>query len=249
MVEALKLVFDEAKPKIYRSDGGSENTNGLVGAYLEEENVKRVITRNETKANYAERVIKTIKVKLTKYMYHKQTHRWIDALDDVTDAYNSSYHSAIRQTPKEALDADSVELWNVQYAPKPRKHRRRADKAPALKSIFRLEIGDVVRILRMRHVFTRAYDEQWSHELFIVTERSSQQGIAQYTIKAWNNELIDGRFYDEELEKVIVGKKTTYKIADKQPKKKNGVDGYNVKWYGWGPQYDTWLPKRDVVGI
>ena len=249
MVSALEQVFAEAKPKVFRSDGGSENTNKVVKKYLEDEGVKRVITRNETKANYAERVIKTLKTKLTKYMYHKQTHRWIDVLPLVTKSYNSSYHSAIQQTPLQALDANNIDLWNIQYAPKKRKMKMTGDRAPPQKSIFKLQVGDVVRLSRMKHAFTRAYDERWTHELFIITDMSSQQAIPQYTLKAWNNDPIDGLFYEEELEKVFVDNKTKYKIAKRVPKKTNGIEGYNVKWYGWGPQYDTWIPKSSITNI
>ena len=251
MVSALKVVFAQSKPQIYRSDGGSENTNKLVKAYLDDQNVKRVITLNETKANYAERVIKTLKIKLTKYMYYKQSHRWVDVLQSVTSSYNNSYHSSIRQTPTEALSADNVELWNIQYAPKKRRIPTSSSKirAPVFKSIYSLEVDDVVRLSKMPHAFTRAYDEQWTHELFIITERTSQQGIPQYSIKAWNNDKIEGLFYEEELEKVNVTDDTVYKVAEKKRKTKKGVKGYNIKWYGWGPQYDTWVPEAYLVDI
>ena len=57
--------------------------------------VHHFVTQNEVKANYAERAIKTIKGRIYKFFTHKQTHRYIDILQDVTGAYNNSVHRSI----------------------------------------------------------------------------------------------------------------------------------------------------------
>ena len=76
--------------------------NKEVGNFLKKEKVKHVYTFYETKANYAERVIKTIKLKIIKYLTANETFRWIDELDNLTYSYNNSKHRSIGMTPFEA---------------------------------------------------------------------------------------------------------------------------------------------------
>ena len=57
------------------------------------------MTQNEVKANYAERAMKTIRGKIYKYFTYKQSYHYIDALQDITRAYNSSVHRSIKMAP------------------------------------------------------------------------------------------------------------------------------------------------------
>jgi hypothetical protein len=86
MVSALKFVFQDTKPRKLRTDKGSEFFNKDVKAYLKKEGVGYFTTTNETKANFSERVIRTLKSKVTKYMDHKQTHMWLAVLTKATDS-------------------------------------------------------------------------------------------------------------------------------------------------------------------
>ena len=63
MVQAMKSTFSESKsqPINIRTDKGSEYKNRYVKTYLKDIDVNHIFTSFETKANYAERVIKTIK--------------------------------------------------------------------------------------------------------------------------------------------------------------------------------------------
>ena len=72
-------------------------------------------TYYETKANYAERVIKTIKNKIMKYLSKKETLRWIDILSDLTYGYNNSIHRSIKMSPKYAKPKNQYFLWKSQY--------------------------------------------------------------------------------------------------------------------------------------
>ena len=69
---------------------------------LKENKIKHLYTYYETKANYAERVIKTIKNKIMKYLSEKETLRWIDILADLTYGCNNSIHRSINMSPEDA---------------------------------------------------------------------------------------------------------------------------------------------------
>ena len=63
---------------------GQEFRNKQVNAYLKSQNIHHFYALNtETKANYAERLIKTLKHKLFRYMLKNRTQNYIDVLQDV----------------------------------------------------------------------------------------------------------------------------------------------------------------------
>ena len=80
MVKALKSTLDGV-PQNFRSDSGVEFQNANVKRFLEKKNINQYRTTNETKANYAERCIKTIKSMLTKAMHHNSTRGWVTLLE------------------------------------------------------------------------------------------------------------------------------------------------------------------------
>lgn len=74
MKNVLSSMFAEQKPYLLRTDNGSEYVNGDVNQLLKKLNVKHITTTGETKANYSERAIKTIKNKIQRYFSENQTH-------------------------------------------------------------------------------------------------------------------------------------------------------------------------------
>ena len=76
---------------------------------------KHLYTYYETKANYAERVTKTIKTKIMKYLSEKETFKWIDILPDLTYGSNNSIHRSTKMSPKDAKSKNRYLLWKSQY--------------------------------------------------------------------------------------------------------------------------------------
>jgi len=90
---ALETFFRSGrKPFKLRTDKGTEYRNRDVQRLLKREKVDHFFTQNEHKSSYAERAIKTINSKLSRYMSRRQTHRWIDVLDSELQWKLSSFH-------------------------------------------------------------------------------------------------------------------------------------------------------------
>ena len=106
----------DVQPKKLRSDQGSEYLNRDMKRFVTDKGIDHIFTFYETKANFAERVIKTIKLKIVKYFTSKETYRWMEILPDLTYSYKQSYHRMIKMSPSEAQDIDSFKLWRRQYA-------------------------------------------------------------------------------------------------------------------------------------
>ena len=89
------------KPESARSDKGSEFVNRWVNKFMKGLDINHFTSQNKTKANYAERVIRSLKNLMYRYMFHNQTHRYINVLQDLVSNYNSRPHRSLgNRTPK-----------------------------------------------------------------------------------------------------------------------------------------------------
>ena len=102
-------------PENIRTDGGSEFNNSDVKKYLRSRGVNHFSTNNEKKANIAERLIITLKSRITKYMHETNSHEWTNVLRNITAGYNNTYHRSIGMTPTQALETNDVTLWKKLY--------------------------------------------------------------------------------------------------------------------------------------
>ena len=72
-------------------------------------NIRYFVTQNEVKANYAARVIKTIRSKIYRYFTANQTRTYIDILPDLT--------KSIEMSPAEVTKQNETSLWWKLYWP------------------------------------------------------------------------------------------------------------------------------------
>ena len=263
MVNAFQRIIRETdeKPEILRTDQGSEYKNHSFNNLLNENKIKHLYTYYETKANYAERVIKTIKNKIMKYLCEKETLRWIDILTDLTYGYNNSIHRSINMSPEDAKSKNQYLLWKFQYDnlnyPKSFFSIKKQNKNPKLlqtlnKKKFKFDISDRVKISHLKRMFDKEYTAKWSGEIFTIINRKLNQNIPMYELKDYNNEVIQGFFYEPELQLAYIGTDILYKIEEilkKRKKKKGGQVEVLVKWKGWPPKFNSWIPEEDVENI
>ena len=246
MAEAMSKVFESNKPTLLRSDRGKEYAD-KAAKFMEDQGVKHIATSDHSKANYAERVIRTIKTKLGRYMTYNRTRRWIDALTNVTDSYNNTYHRTIKMSPKEALVTEDPVLWKTQYET-PKKRRKVASpkkkKESQPKPIYKFKVGDVVRLSKLPGSLDKETDQKWTDELFRVTTRSLNQGIPKYEVKDFANDSIIDKFLNDELQKVWVDEGTHYDVEEVlRKRRRKGKTQVLVHWLGWPSKFDSWIDQ------
>jgi hypothetical protein len=243
MVNVLSEILQNTRPpRVLRSDGGSEFNNISMKKFLHKHKIKHIVTRNEVKCAIAERFIKTMKTLLTRYMIKKHNPRWTDALPSLTDSYNNTYHRTLGMSPSEVTVDNENDIWQRMYdkIPKTRKKREPNTK-------FKFQVGDIVRLSKLKYVFDRAYDTHWTTELFSITERAKKQGLSMYRVKDYANDPIDGVFYEQELQRVYVGDDTSYNIEKIVKKRtRRGVKEVLVHWQGWPAKYRSWIRESDI---
>ena len=237
VIKAFESIFAERRPYKIRTDRGAEFTGRLTKQYFKEEGVIHFVTHNEVKANYAERVIKTIKGRIFKYFTKKQTYRYIDHLQDFVYSYNHTYHRSIKMKPADVTKENEAALWEQQYI-QPYMRKKTNSK-------FKFAVGDTVRISYLRHTFMREYEQKWSEEIFAVAKRYARDGLPIYKLKEYDNEPIEGTYYEQELQ--LVKEPETYRIEKVlRTRKVKGKKQHLIRWAGWLPKYDSWIDANKL---
>ena len=237
VAKAFAAIFAKGKhPFKIRTDKGTEFTNRIVQQLLRTKGVEHFVTQNEPKANYAERVIKTLKRKIYMYFTKKQTYEYVSHLQDFAASYNSTPHRSIKMKPADVNYSNEAELWERQYGrPSPWK--------PVKK--FKFEIGDHVRISFIRTTFMREYNEKWSGEIFTVKNRFVRDGIPVYELQDYSGEDIQGTFYQDELQSVVMPE--VFRIEKILRRRKvRGEKQSLVRWAGWPAKYDSWISDQEL---
>ena len=140
-------------------------------------------TFNEGKSVVAERFIRTLKNKLYKPMTATGKNVYYDVLDDAVNAYNSTEHNTIKMKPKDVKN-DNKRVYIDEYN----------------KKNARFNVGDRVRISKLKNIFAKGYTPNWSREILIV-DKINDTVPCTYNLKDLNDEEIIDSFHDRELQK------------------------------------------------
>ena len=177
-------------PKKLWTDKGKEFYNKVFQSFLKHNNVMLYSTFNEGKAVVVERFNRTLKDMMWKKFTVQDNQKWVQLLPELVDKYNNSYHSGIRLTPKEAYE-NPEKIQNINY-----RHKNVYNK----KSKFK--VGDKVRIFKWKSIFEKGFTAKWTNEIFIIKQvLESNNEPTVYEIEDENGEVIEGRFYKNELQK------------------------------------------------
>jgi hypothetical protein len=234
--------------KKIRSDSGGEFVSKEFEKYLKTQNIKHIIARNtETKANYVERVIRTIRGRLARYFTYNQTKRYIDNIDDFISSYNNSLHRTIGMSPNEVNNKTEWVAFRNQYlTPLENTRKKRKQKA-----FNQYKIGDNVRISRLRSTFPSKYGSNWTFEIFTIKKAFIRDGLPVYKLVDWNKESIKGVFYQSELNKVSPSDADFYHIDEVLKKRTRGkkVTHYFVSWKGWPSTFNQWITAAQLRNL
>ena len=111
--------------------------------------------------------------------------------------------------------------------------------------IPKFKINDIVRIsLKRRELFDKPSDNiKWSEELFKINS-IDKSNVISYKIKDMNNEIIQGLFYEKELQLSKMKEDGLY-IIEKIIRKNK--DRYFVKWRNYSNDFNSWINKNEIV--
>jgi len=237
--KALKESFPN-QPETIRTDAGKEYVGKEVENYLRDCEIYHQVSRNELKANYAERVIRTIKKKIYKYLYYNKTRKYIEVLPDLVAGYNSTYHSGIKQTPISVTKENEPQVWAKQYLSDPSDTQK--------KVVFKFSPGQYVRISNAKNPFSRGFGQTFSEELFKVRHRYPTPPTT-YMLEDLQKKKISGLFYEPEMV-LVTGKDdpdAEYRIEKILKRRKvNGKEEVLIKWKGYSDKFNSWEPVENL---
>ena len=110
--------------------------------------------------------------------------------------------------------------------------------------IPRFKIGNLVRIsLKRRNVFDKPSGNiKWTEELFKIYS-INRSNVITYKIKDLNDEIMEGIFYERELQKT----KNTSQVYIIEKIIRKNKNKYLVKWRNYSNDFNSWVDKDDVV--
>ncbi|KAJ8019141.1 Endogenous retrovirus group K member 11 Pol protein [Holothuria leucospilota] len=231
VIRAFRSILKEQnrKPQALQTDKGKEFLNNPFQKFLRDEKIRFFTTNNETKASVVERFNRTLKTKMWRYFTANGTRRYVDVLQKFIDGYNRSKHSSIAMAPKNVDKYCQEEVWQRLYGD------------VAVKDVvergFKFALGDTVRISMATRPFRKGYLPQWTDEVFTVARRI-QRVPPVYRLKDYGGELIEGTFYEQEMQKVSK-EDQTYRIEKIIRRRiRNGRKEYFVKWKGYPSKFN-----------
>lgn len=255
VLNAIKLVFESGiKSNSIRSDRGGEFKNRLLQKFLKEKGVRLFFANQNSKASIAERVIRTIRGRLFRYFQKNRTYRYIDVLPDIVENYNSTPHRSLGGlAPKEVTSDNEADVWAQLYLKKKNQNKsvNPVKKEKNRKNIkFRFKVNDLVRLSHLKHIFRRGYNQQFTGEIFKIAKRFHMQGIPLYKVKDFNDEIIEGDFYENDLQKVHKEEDSLWLVEKLiKKRKRKGETEWFVKFQSWPDKFNQWVKESDIVDV
>ena len=240
VAEAFESILSEGRiPEKLQTDRGKEFFNRHFQEVVGVNNIQHFATGSELKASVVERFNRTLKARMWRYLTAVNSKRYCDILPDLVSSYNRSYHRSIKMRPIDVSKENEDVVFKNLYGA----------KSIAKEVPFKFKPGDLVRVSMVRGVFSKGYEQNYTHEFFSVTE-CVPRNPPVYKLKDYDGVLLEGTFYAEELQKIRVNKDKAFKVEKILERKKVGRRNMVlVKWLGWPSKFNSWVSAKDVVDI
>lgn len=227
--EAMQKIFltSGRKPMRLQTDQGTEFENKEMREFYKRNNIMQFSIKSPYKAAIVERFHRTLRGRMFRYFTKNGTYKWIDILQDLVTGYNATAHSFLdNKAPNTITRENEGEIWF-----------ERNEKITSMKDpIFK--VGQLVRLAKVKKTFDRGYTPNWTEELFKIHSIDRRQDPITYIVSDLEDEIIEGKFYKDELQKVA----NVFRIE--KVLKKQGKKLY-VKWLGYDKP--TWIWQKDLV--
>ncbi|GFX72116.1 putative uncharacterized transposon-derived protein F54H12.3 [Trichonephila clavipes] len=191
ILKGFEKIFRERKPLSLQTDKGTEFKNKAVQTYFKKMNVHFFTTNNETKASIVERFHRTLMSKMTKYFAEYNTQKYINVIEKLISSYNHTWHRSIKMEPFNVNIDNQGQVWQNLYGD--------ISETKVKRPVFK--INDKVRISKWKGRFDKGYENNWSIEIFIIYKILPRNPFV-YMLKDLKGEIIEGTFYEKEIQKV-----------------------------------------------
>lgn len=245
----LREIFVEMAPfhreARFVTDRGTEYLNADVRALLDSFGLT-ITHPSDGHASHVERANLSLQRLLYQRMWERGGRRvWVDYLPQAVALMNTRHHRIIRMSPDRAEDPANRNKLHEAMALYRNKAIHKELTARGKKKPPKFQVGDRVRIQRAKTVFNRGYQPTFTDEIFKVRQVLDHLPITMYKLTEWDETTeIEGNFYPEELTLV---RGDVFKIERVLRRAlRQGVPSAYVKWEGFAPRYNSWIPVADL---
>jgi hypothetical protein len=196
-------------------------------------------SESDMKAAVVERFNRTIKTRIYTYLSDRGGARWVDVLQDLVKAYNSSNHRTIGMSPDQVTEKSEDRLWSKMYG----------DGDTHLKPA--IPKGAMVRINKSKGMFDKGYMPNWSKEHFQVREvPQPRTGTKRpvYKLEDYAGDGVNGSWYPEELQAITDNQYRIEKVLWRRTLP-DGTKEKLVRWEGWPDKFNSWINEEDVYDV
>ncbi len=161
--------------------------------FLEKHNVEIYSVESEFKADVVERFNRTLKEKMWKQFTIQGNQKWFDILPKLLHDYNNNFHRTIKTTPTNASEHPE-KIFDFVMENNDENDRNLSKKQLTPK----LKIGDRVRVVKYKYIFTKGFVAKWSDEIFVVSQ-VLPTAPPTFNLVDLKGEEIIGAWYENEL--------------------------------------------------
>ena len=97
--------------------------------------------------------------------------------------------------------------------------------------------------------FAKSAEQNFSTEIFRIVKVIERRPRHLYELEDLNGIPIERQFYQEELIRVRVTRRTVYKIDKILKRVRRGILQYLVRWRGYSKDFDSWVPASSVKNV
>ncbi len=239
VTKAFESILGENRvPQKLQTDKGTEFFNKHFQQLMKKYDIHHFAKASDVKASEVERFNRTLRGRMTRFLTAINSKSYYNVLQDLIDGYNASYHKSIKMRPLDVHKENEKDVFNNLYG------KMRKD-AP----VFKYKIGDLVRVSKVRNVFSKGYEQNYTEEFFTIAA-CVPRNPPVYRLQDYDGDIIEGCFYEKELQKIIVNQDKSFKIEKILDRKKRGNQIFCLaKWVGWPIKFSSWLPERSIMDI
>ena len=236
---AFEDIFREGRiPKRIQTDQGKEFENRHVLSLFKPHKIELFSIKSAAKAAMVERLQRTLKDHMWRSFTSSTHQNWIHILQDLVRAYNNSVHRIIGCKPVDVTASNVDEIREKAF-------KRR----PTSKEKSDIQVGDKVRISKVKSVFAKGYLANWTEEIFTVASINRKTSPISYKLKDYQGDIIEGSFYRQEIEEVIHDDDTYVVEKVIRTQRRGNEQWCLVKWTGYPSSMNSWVRKSDIVTL
>ena len=178
----MKGIWEYTKPLKLICDNGSEFISKELKHLIKQFNVQisYAEVNDQHKMGLIDRLSRTIREKINKYMLMHNTSRYIDVLPDIIHSYNNSFHTSIKMKPNEVKEVDN----KINFI-----NNNKYNKALQEETIF--NVGDTVIFITNKKLFEQGSNAHWTKQTHVIVSKSAHS----YTLD--NGQI--KKYYDLQL--------------------------------------------------